>query len=109
VQWVVTVVAVVALLSAYVTWLAARLDRIAGRCEAGALALLVAQQRLDSLKGASAEEIEQAELRVELARRVHHDALEDDRRLRRRIPVRILGLGRRHVISPYALLDESSP
>lgn len=109
-QWVVAVVAAVAVLSAYVTWLAARLDRLASRCEAGALALQVAlaRQEAGASPSQSEQDQQQAQLRVDLARRVHDDALHDDQVLRRRIPVRMLGLSRRHPISAYALLEATN-
>lgn len=109
-QWVVAVVAAVAILSAYVTWLAARLDRLTTRCESGSLALQVALARQEALLIGTAkvteDALQQAQVRVDLARQVHDDALRDDKVLRARISVRLLGLSRRHPISAYALQDE---
>jgi len=102
------IVVVVAVAAAYVTWLAARLDRLGARCEAGAAALeaALARQEVSGQHPGETEEVkEQTRNRVELARQFHRDALRDDRALRERIPVRVLGLARRHPVAAYAYLD----
>ena len=112
-QWVVLIVVVVASAAAYVTWLAARLDRLAARCEAGATALeaaLARQELSDQRTEPGAEQAHrQAQNRVDLARQFHSDALRDDQALRNRISVRLLGLSKRHPVAAFAYIDEPTP
>jgi len=152
--WVVTVVAVVVLNATYLTWLAARVDRLHARASAAASALdahlvrravaaaalgeaiqvptlaLAARIALDARpedRGAAENDLTRqlrtvvadpeapvfAELvavsrRVALTRQVHDDVVRDALAVRRRVPVRALGLARRHPRPGYFDVDDPS-
>lgn len=158
--WWVWVVVAVVLAAGYLTWLAARVDRLHRRAASAAGALDAALVRRAAAAAVLAEELTAthpsvagdlyataraaldadpgdrelaendltlalrklagqvpapaagwpqvvtASRRVALARQVHTDVVRDARALRRRIPVRLLGLTRRHPEPAYFDVDD---
>jgi len=152
--WVVGVVGVVVLLGTYLTWLAARVDRLHARAETASAALdahLVRRAVAASALGEALQlptlayaarvaldarpddretaendlthqlrsvvtdaddpvvaDLVAASRRVALARQVHTDVVRDALGVRRIVPVRLLGLTRKHPRPAYFDVDDPS-
>jgi len=68
--------------------------------------LTLALRRLPDLSGVSWSGVVTASRRVGLARQVHTDLVRDARAVRQRVPVRALGLARRHGEPAYFDVDD---
>ena len=121
--WIVAVVAAVVLIATYVTWIAARLDRLHARAAAAHAALdaqlvrraAAAAQLADTLGRGELRQVPVAEplngvveasRRVALTRQVHNDSVRDALAVRRRPLVRLLRLSRRHPAPKYFDVDD---
>lgn len=149
--WAIAVVAVVVLVATYVTWTAARVDRLHARATAAhatldahlvrravAAAALAEAAQLPNLTFAAKialdahpddreaaendltrhvravvrapddafEPLIAASRRVALARQVHNDVVRDALAIRRAMPVRLLGLARKHPSPVYFDIDD---
>src|SRR5919198_1474330 len=119
--WLVGVVVVVVAIATYLTWVAARVDRL--HHPVAALRAVddgreLAENQLtralrglalpdsDGPVGRAAAEVVSASRRVELARQVHTDLVRDTLAARRRPVVRLLGLDRRHRRPAYFDIEE---
>lgn len=114
--WVVGLVAAVVLVSAYLTWTAARVDRLHARIaldaeddeREAAENDLTRQLRLVPLEpdDPAAEAVISASRRLALARQVHTDLVRDALSLRRRPLIRLLGMARKHEAPRYFDIDD---
>ena len=125
--WVVTVVAAVVLVATYVTWTAARVDRLHARAaaslatldahlvrrSAAAVALGEAAQIPDLVYAARIAHQSRmvtipsgTHLPVALARHVHNDVVRDALAMRRRIWVRVFRLAKKHPRPTYFDVDD---